>query len=126
MTEEMTPKEYFAKIRAGELQNTACPIKRLTDILGSKWATEILYQLVIHPTMRFGEFKRQIPALTNTMLANSLRKMEERGIISRTQYNEIPPRVEYSLTELGHSLQGVVFEAAKWCERYDQENSDKL
>lgn len=125
MLEQMTPEEYFGKIRAGELQNTACPLKRLTDILGSKWATEILYQLAIHPTMRFGEFKRQIPELTNTMLTSSLRKMEERGIVSRTQYNEIPPRVEYSLTELGHSLRGVVFEAAKWCERYDEQENRK-
>ena len=66
--------------------------------------------------MRFGELKKAYPNITNTMLTNTLRDLENLGIIHREQFNEIPPHVEYSLTEKGKALLPVFFEISKWGE----------
>ena len=66
--------------------------------------------------MRFGELKKAYPNITNTMLTNTLRDLESLGIIHREQFNEIPPHVEYSLTEKGKALLPVFFEISKWGE----------
>ena len=66
--------------------------------------------------MRFGELKKAYPRITNTMLTNTLRDLESLGIIRREQFNEIPPHVEYSLTEKGKALLPVFFEISKWGE----------
>lgn len=66
--------------------------------------------------MRFGELKKAYPRITNTMLSNTLRDLEELNIIHREQFNEIPPHVEYSLTDKGRALLPVFFEISKWSE----------
>ena len=68
--------------------------------------------------MRFGELKNAVTRVTNTMLTNSLRKLEQRGVVTRIQYNEIPPHTEYSLTEQGRELLPIMFEMVRWGEKY--------
>ena len=68
--------------------------------------------------IRFGELRKNIDGITNTMLASSLRELEKDGLVSRIQYNEIPPHVEYSLTEMGHDLLPIFYEMTKWGFRY--------
>lgn len=95
-----------------------CPVRKTLEILNGKWKTRVIYELGKQPSYRFGELKRAIPAITNTMLTSTLRELEELELVRRRQYNEIPPRVEYSLTEKGFSLQPIFLEMAKWGEKY--------
>ena len=78
----------------------------------------MIYQLCKQPSLRFGELRRAIPRITNTMLTATLRDLEEIGIVRREQFNEIPPHVEYSLTEKGRGLLPGFVELAKWGEAY--------
>ena len=81
-----------------------CPVVYALSIIGQKWKIPILWHLGERGTMRYGEIKRGIYGITNIMLTNSLRELEAHGLISRVQYNEVPPHVEYSMTERGKSL----------------------
>ena len=81
-------------------------------------ASRILYELCQKPSYRFGELKKAIPKITNTMLTATLRDLEELGIVTREQFNEIPPHVEYSLTDKGRALFPIFVEMAKWGEAY--------
>jgi DNA-binding HxlR family transcriptional regulator len=80
-----------------------CPIRDVLDRIGDQWSLLILEALGIG-TMRFNELGREIGDISRQMLARTLRRLEEDGFISRKIYAEVPPRVEYSLTELGHSF----------------------
>lgn len=95
-----------------------CSVKKTLDLLSGKWRIRILYELIRHDGLRFGELKKLIPEITNTMLTLSLRELEEYKLVTRTQYNEIPPRVEYTVTESGKALLPVFSELAKWGETY--------
>ena len=83
-------------------------------ILQGKWKFIILYELCIKSPIRFGELLKNIEGITNTMLTSSLRELERDGLVSRIQFNEIPPHVEYSLTEKGEALLPVFYEMTKW------------
>ena len=107
--------EYLERIKADSIKED-CPVHRTLELLSGKWRTHIIYELCKHPTMRFGELKKAYPHITNTMLTNTLRDLESLGIIHREQFNEIPPHVEYSLTEKGKALLPVFFEISKWGE----------
>lgn len=115
MKKDLTPEEYLARILTEEVKED-CPVRRTLELLSGKWRTHIIYELCKHPTMRFGELKKAYPHITNTMLTNTLRDLEEIGIVHREQFNEIPPHVEYSLTEKGKELLPVFCELAKWGE----------
>lgn len=115
MKKEQTAEEYLEKIMSGSI-NEDCPVHRTLELLSGKWRTHIIYELCKHPSMRFGELKKAYPRITNTMLTNTLRDLEELGIIHREQFNEIPPHVEYSLTDKGKALLPVFFEISKWGE----------
>ena len=78
-----------------------CPVKYALDLLSGKWKLRILWELSQQETIRFNELQRRLPGISSLMLSKSL---ETHKIITRRQYNEIPPRVEYSLTPLGTSL----------------------
>ncbi len=80
-------------------QDLKCPIQVVVNIIGGKWKLSILYQL-FQGTKRYGELKRLVPAATERMLTLQLRELEAFGIVQRTVYPEVPPKVEYSLTEL--------------------------
>lgn len=91
-----------------------CPIIQALVFLQGKWHSRIIFFLLKNDTLRFGELKKRLPPITNTVLANSLKELEQREIIARKQFNEVPPHVEYSLTERGKSLLPVYVELGKW------------
>ena len=93
----------------------ACPVETTLMLIGDKWKVLILRDLM-PGTQRFGELKKSIPAITNSMLTSTLRDLEKLGIIYREQFNEIPPHVEYSLTKKGKALIPVFIEISKWGE----------
>lgn len=115
MKKETTAEEYLERIKADSIKED-CPVHRTLELFSGKRRTHIIYELCKHPTMRFGELKKAYPHITNTMLTNTLRDLESLGIIHREQFNEIPPHVEYSLTEKGKALLPVFFEISKWGE----------
>lgn len=87
-----------------DFENMCCPACRIIDKFGDKWSLLILIKLEENHVMRFNEMFRSIPAISQKMLTTSLRSLEELNLIERKMYPEIPPRVEYKLTELGHGL----------------------
>ena len=92
-------------------------ISTIQKVLGGKWKIEILYYISLK-TRRFGELQRQIGDITQSTLTKQLRELEADGFISRHIYQEIPPKVEYSLTELGKSFVSVLEFMKQWGERY--------
>ncbi|MDO4554080.1 MAG: helix-turn-helix domain-containing protein [Lachnospiraceae bacterium] len=93
---------------------SGCLIMDTLELLGGKWRMLVIYQLAKRPTYRFGELKKTIPDITNTMLTTVLKDLENHKIVKRVQFNEIPPHVEYSLTDKGKALFPVFYEMAKW------------
>ena len=92
-----------------------CPLKYLSDTFGSKWKLPIICILSDGETpKRYSTIKRRLTDITNAMLAKSLRELEDSGLVFRKQYNEIPPRVEYSLTEKGKGTLDFLAQAAQW------------
>lgn len=120
MSKNTSAEEYLQKIMSSSIDND-CSVHKTLELLSGKWRTHIIYELCKQPSMRFGELKKAYPHITNTMLTNTLRDLESLGIINRKQFNEIPPHVEYSLTEKGKALLPVFYEISKWGE----ENIDK-
>jgi len=91
-----------------------CPVGLALKAIEGKWKLPILWVLCKNGTLRYNELKKSIAGITSMMLTSSLKELEESGLVKRKQYNEIPPRVEYSLTELGEKLLPVLDEFAKW------------
>lgn len=122
MKKDLTPEAYLQKVLTSPVSDT-CPMRRTLELLSGKWRTHIIYELCKHETCRFGELKKAVPRITNTMLSSTLKELEELDIIHREQFNEIPPHVEYSLTEKGRALLPVFTELAKWGEQYIAQDS---
>lgn len=97
----------------GELPVPPPEIDATLSVLGGKWKLLILWQLVNRP-YRFNELRRAIAGVSQHMLTTQLRELESQGVISRTIYPEVPPRVEYALTEHGKSLRSVMEALAEW------------
>ena len=87
-----------------------CPIYKTMEIFQGKWNAWILFELGRNETMRFGELRKAIPGISNTVLTTTLRDLENYGLVERIQYNEIPPHVEYKATESAKDL-GDIFKA---------------
>lgn len=115
MKKNITAEEYLERILTSDVSDN-CPMRRTLELLSGKWRTHIIYELCKNNTCRFGELKKAVPGITNTMLTNTLRDLAELGIVHREQFNEIPPHVEYSLTDRGKALLPVFAELAKWGE----------
>jgi DNA-binding HxlR family transcriptional regulator len=90
-----------------------CPVTGLLELIGGKWKPVILYCLR-NEKRRFGEIAARIPSLSRKVLTEQLKELEADGLVLRTQYKEIPPRVEYELTDKGKSLAPVLHEMEKW------------
>lgn len=116
MKEDLTAEAYLKKVLSTDVIDEKCPIHRTLTILNGKWKTHIIYELCKHDFCRFGELKKAVPQITNSMLTSTLRDLVELGIIHREQFNEIPPHVEYSLTDKGKKLLPVFVEISKWGE----------
>lgn len=95
----------------------ACPVATTVALIGSKWKLLIIRNLLARP-WRFNELKKDLVGISQKVLTDSLRSMEADGIITRTVYPEVPPRVEYSLTELGKSLKPILDSMRAWGEAY--------
>ena len=91
----------------------ACPVATTVSLIGSKWKLLIMRNLLARP-WRFNELKKDLEGISQKVLTDILRSMEEDGIIIRTVYAEIPPRVEYSLSELGESMRPIIKSMEEW------------
>ena len=94
-----------------------CPVEALVDVVGGKWKLPIL-SLLFQGTKRYGELRQQLPGVTERMLTMQLRELEQSGIVQRQVYAEVPPKVEYSLTDLGLGLEPVLQVMLSWSEQY--------
>ena len=92
----------------------ACPIAPVVDIVFSRWTTPILWSLHQFGRQRFVQLERRIPGITPKVLTQRLRQLERDGLITRTYHAEVPPRVEYEISELGLSLQPLFHHLAQW------------
>lgn len=99
----------------------ACPVETTLTLISDKWKVLILRDL-LPGTKRFGELKKSIGSVSQKVLTAQLRQIEASGLLTRTVYPEVPPRVEYSLTELGYSLKPVLDVMRDWGEAYQAGN----
>ncbi len=95
-----------------------CPIETTLTLISSKWKVLILRELFMGGTKRFNELKKIIGTVSQKVLTEQLRQLEHDGLVSRKVFPEIPPRVEYNLTELGESLKPILSEMWKWGRGY--------
>ena len=91
----------------------ACPVATTVQLIGSKWKLLIMRNLLARP-WRFNELRKDLRGISQKVLTDSLRSMEEDGIITRTVYPEVPPRVEYALSELGESMRPIMDAMEQW------------
>lgn len=91
-----------------------CPVEYAITLLSGKWKIRIVWAIVQAKTIRFNELQRQVKGISSLMLSKSLRELEQDKIVIRRQYNEVPPRVEYSLSELGGALKSALSELGEW------------
>ena len=101
----------------------ACPVETTLMLIGDKWKILILRDLLTG-TNRFGELKKSIGHVSQKVLTAQLRDMEANGLVHRKVYAEVPPRVEYSLTELGQSLKPITDAMGAWGEKYQAKNQN--
>ena len=99
----------------------ACPVETTLMLIGDKWKVLILRDLM-NGTMRFGELKKSIGTVSQKVLTAQLRDMEEKGLLTRKVYAEVPPRVEYTLTETGYSLKPILDAMWAWGAEYKAKN----
>ncbi|WP_405111420.1 helix-turn-helix domain-containing protein [Paenibacillus sp. FSL K6-1217] len=91
----------------------ACPVEFTLDVIGGKWKGVLLYHMM-DSTVRFNEFRRICPSITQRMLTLQLRELEEDGVVHREVYHQVPPKVEYSLTEFGRTLIPIIKLMRDW------------
>lgn len=96
-----------------------CPVATTVYLIGNKWKLMILRNLLARPN-RFGELRKTIPGISAKVLTENLRAMEQDGIVIRTAYAEMPPRVEYKLSELGNTLRPIFSAMEKWGHGYQE------
>ena len=96
-----------------------CPVATTVSLIGSKWKLLIMRNLLVRP-WRFNELQRSLEGISQKVLTDSLRSMEEDGIITRTVFPEVPPRVEYALSELGESMRPIIKSMETWGTEYKQ------
>lgn len=95
----------------------ACPVATTVQLIGSKWKLLIMRNLLQRP-WRFNELQKNLEGISQKVLTDSLRSMEADGIVTRTVYPEVPPRVEYSLSELGESMRPIIASMESWGSNY--------
>lgn len=101
----------------------ACPVATTVQLIGSKWKLLIMRNLLKRP-WRFNELRRDLNGISQKVLTDSLRSMEEDGIITRTVYPEVPPRVEYALSDLGESMRPIIQAMEQWGTEYKKNHAE--
>lgn len=99
-----------------------CPVATTVSLIGSKWKLLIMRNLLARP-WRFNELKKDLEGISQKVLTDSLRSMEQDGLVIRTDYQEVPPRVEYSLSPLGQSMKPIILAMEEWGNAYKQGKS---
>lgn len=102
----------------------ACPVATTVALIGSKWKLLIMRNLLARP-WRFNELRKDLEGISQKVLTDSLRSMEEDGIITRTVYPEVPPRVEYALSELGESMRPIIGSMESWGLEYQRQSQNE-
>lgn len=97
--------------------NKGCPVEATLEVIGGKWKGAILYHLLERP-YRFGELKRTMQNITQHMLTKQLRELEKEGIVNRKVYAQVPPKVEYSVTEYGETLRPLIMMMKDWGKKH--------
>jgi len=119
MNKQLSYEEFLDRLESMiQTESGKCPVSEVAKHLQGKWKLQLIYMLCIKNTMRFGELRKILTGITNTMLTNVLRELEKDGIVNRVQFNEIPPHVEYSLTEKGRDLLPVFHSILNWGMKY--------
>ncbi|SHH73081.1 winged helix-turn-helix transcriptional regulator [Sporanaerobacter acetigenes] len=95
-----------------------CPVEYTLEVIGGKWKSLILWCLAQGEVKRYGEIKRNINGITHKMLSQQLKDLESQGLIHREQYNQVPPKVEYWLTEKGKTLVPILEAMCQWGSEY--------
>jgi len=98
--------------------NYQCEIEIFLELVSGKWVSLILWELMNYGTKRFGQLKKDIPGITQKMLTQQLRYLEKNDIVKRTVYPEVPPVVEYTLTEVGMAIKPIFISMDKWGKDY--------
>jgi len=106
-----------SKPRRGSDHRSNCSVEAALGVIGGRWKGVVLYWL-LKDKLRFGELRRKLPNCTERMLTVQLRELEEDGLVTRTVYAEVPPRVDYELTAFGKSLEPILLALRDWGERY--------
>lgn len=106
-------------MRASE--NTPCPVRGVLDQVGDKWSMLVMLRVVERSPMRFSELRRAVDGISQRMLTETLRGLERNGVLTRTAYPTIPPRVDYAITPLGVSLAQVVRPLVAWAKEHRPE-----
>ena len=101
-----------------------CPVEAALDMIGGKWKTMII-ALLQDRTLRFNELQRRLTGVTHRVLTAQLRDLESNGLVQRTVFAEVPPRVEYSLTELGATLRSLIDELTRWGQHFAINHREK-
>ncbi|HWL88999.1 MAG TPA: helix-turn-helix domain-containing protein [Polyangiaceae bacterium] len=105
------------KKKRGDDRSSGCAVEATLGVLGGRWKGVVLFFL-LKGKRRFGELRRQLPNCTQRMLTLQLRELEEDGLVKRTVFAEVPPRVEYELTPFGKSAEPMLLEMREWGEKY--------
>ena len=117
--EYMSYEQYLVNVKKGIVTDRGnCPVTPLLQKLQGKWKAQVLYELCIHDPARFGEIRKDLPGIANATLSNVLKELEADELVQRIQYNEMPLRVEYSLTEKGRDLLPVFYAISQWGMKY--------
>ncbi|MCT4618276.1 MAG: helix-turn-helix transcriptional regulator [Marinisporobacter sp.] len=101
-------------------RNYHCYFELTLDIIGGKWKPIILFYVGMKGIVRYGELKREIPSINERMLTRQLRELEKDQLVHREVYREVPPRVEYSLTDIGKTIMPILKELRDWGVEYNQ------
>ena len=104
--------------------NHGCPVSVTTSVIGGKWKGVILYHLTCGPK-RYNELRRLLPRISQRVLTLQLRELEQDGVVHREVYEEVPPRVEYSLTSLGNTLKPIIFAMRDWANPTGKKRAQK-
>lgn len=110
----------LCKVKELGTKQYRCYFELTVDVLSGKWKSIILYRLAEVPVMRFGEMRKSMPEITERMLSKQLRELESDGLIGRQVYSQIPPKVEYRLTEIGAKLIPVLNMMKDWGAEYEE------
>ena len=122
MEQMMSYSEFLKRVKVGIVtEGGNCPVTPGLTLFQGKWTDQVLYVLCIYDTIRFGELKKNLPGITNTMLTSTLKGLEAKGIVRREQFNEIPPHTEYSFTEKGRDLYPIFYAMMNWGYKYEND-----